>query len=89
MFCHISQNWRGPTLLSQEVVVNLIVNTTTVGELKIQAKLDENICEAGIKVSDQELAEVTIKRDAFMVYGITKLCQEHYVINTKCSSYFC
>ena len=65
MFCHITQNWRGRPLLSREVVVNLIGNTTTVEGLKIQAKLDENLYEAGIKVSDQELAEVTIERDAF------------------------
>jgi hypothetical protein len=65
MFCRITQNWRGRPLLSREVVVNLIGNTTTVEGLKIQAKLDENLYEAGIKVSDQELAEVTIERDAF------------------------
>jgi hypothetical protein len=65
MFCHITQNWRGRPLLSREVIVNLIGNTTTVEGLKIQAKLDENLYEAGIKVSDQELAEVTIERDAF------------------------
>jgi len=65
MFCHITQNWRGRPLLSREVVVNLIGNTTTVEGLKIQAKLDENLYEAGIKVSDQALAEVTIERDAF------------------------
>jgi low affinity Fe/Cu permease len=33
----------------------LIGNTTTVEGLKIQAKLDENLYEAGIKVSDQAL----------------------------------
>jgi len=65
MFCHITQNWRGRPLLSREVVVNLIGHTTTVEGLKIQAKLDDNLYEAGIKVSDQELAEVTIERDAF------------------------
>jgi hypothetical protein len=65
MFCHITQNWRGRPWLSREVVVNLIGNTTTVEGLKIQAKLDENLYEAGIKVSDQALAEVTIERDAF------------------------
>jgi transposase len=29
MFCHITQNWRGRPLLSHEVIVNLIANTTT------------------------------------------------------------
>jgi len=29
MFCHITENWRGRPLVSREVVVNLIGNTTT------------------------------------------------------------
>ena len=65
MFCHITQNWRGRPLLSRKVVVNLIGNTTTTVGLRIQAKLDENTYEAGIKVSDRELAQMTIERDEF------------------------
>jgi transposase len=65
MFCHITQNWRGRPLLSREVVVNLIGNTTTVTGLRIHAELDENTYQAGIKVSDQELAELAIEREEF------------------------
>jgi hypothetical protein len=65
MFCHITQNWRGRPLLSRKVVVNLIGNTTTADGLRIQAKLDENTYQAGIKVSDQELAELAIEREDF------------------------
>ena len=65
MFCHITQNWRGRPLVSREVVVNLIGNTTTDEGLRIQAQLDENTYEAGIKVSDRELAELAIERDEF------------------------
>ena len=65
MFCHITQNWRGRPLLSREVVVNLIGNTSTAAGLQVHAKLDEQIYPAGIKVSDQELAEVAINRDDF------------------------
>jgi len=65
MFCHITQNWRGRPLLSREVVVNLIGNTTTTAGLRIQAQLDENTYEAGIKVTDQELADLAIERDSF------------------------
>jgi hypothetical protein len=61
MFCHITQNWRGRPLVSREVVVNLIGNTTTDEGLRIQAQLDENTYEAGIKVSDRELAELAIR----------------------------
>src|SRR5436309_3022163 len=40
LFCHITQNWRGRPLVSLEVVVNLISNTTTRAGLKVQAELD-------------------------------------------------
>ena len=65
MFCHITQNWRGRPLISREVVVNLIGNTTTAEGLRIQAQLDENTYEAGIKITDQQLAELQIERDDF------------------------
>ena len=65
MFCHITQNWRGRPLLSREVVVNLIGNTTTTEGLRIQAQLDEAVYQAGIKVSDQELADISIESDPF------------------------
>ncbi len=29
MFCHITQNWRGRPLVSHEVIIQLIANTTT------------------------------------------------------------
>jgi len=65
MFCHITQNWRGRLLLSREVVVNLIGNTTTDSGLRIHAELDGNTYVAGIKVSDQELATLVIERNKF------------------------
>ncbi len=65
MFCYISGNWRGKSLVSREVVVNLIGNTTTEKGLTIDAELDENIYEKGIKVSDKQLAEVNLKKDEF------------------------
>ena len=40
LFCHITQNWRGKPLVSHEVIVNLIANTTTQTGLTIQAELD-------------------------------------------------
>ena len=65
MFCHITNNWRGRPLVSREVVVNLIGSTTTDSGLRIRSQLDENSYEAGIKVSDEELAELAIERDEF------------------------
>jgi hypothetical protein len=65
MFCHITNNWRGRPLVSREVVVNLIGGTTTGSGLHIRSQLDENTYQAGLKVSDEELAELAIERDEF------------------------
>jgi transposase len=65
MFCHITQNWRGRPLLSHEIVINLIANTTTQSGLKIQAALDQGIYPTGIMVSDRELDAVNLKRAQF------------------------
>ncbi len=65
MFCHITQNWRGKPLRTRAVVVNLIGNTKTRTGLKVQAELDTNAYPTGIKVSDEELAAVKIKRAKF------------------------
>ena len=65
MFCHITANWRGRPLVSRQVVVNLIGNTRTREGLQIKAALDENTYTKGIKVSDEELASLSIERDEF------------------------
>ena len=65
MFCHITNNWRGRPLLSRRVVVNLIGRTTTVQGLRIKARLDTRRYEPGIKVSQDQLAAVMLKPDAF------------------------
>jgi hypothetical protein len=65
MFCHITQNWRGRPLVSHEVIVNLIANTATEQGLKIEAEIDCGTYPIGIKVTDQELAAVNLKLDAF------------------------
>ena len=60
MFCHITENWRGRPLISHEVIVNLIGNTTTDTGLTIQAALDENTYPTGIKVSDDDLKGINL-----------------------------
>ena len=65
MFCHISQNWRGRPLISLETVVNLIANTQTSKGLTIQSVLDQGTYEKGIKISDEEMAELCISPDDF------------------------
>ena len=65
MFSHITQNWRGRPLISHEVIIQLIANTTTATGLKIRAELDSDSYPTGIKVSDEELAALKIKRAKF------------------------
>jgi hypothetical protein len=53
MFSRITQNWRGQPLVSHEVIIKLMANTTTSTGLKIKAGMDTNSYKTGIKVSDQ------------------------------------
>jgi Rhodopirellula transposase DDE domain len=65
MFCHITENWRGVPLRSMEIMVNLIGSTTTRKGLRIEAELDTNRYETGLKVKDAELAAVRIMKSDF------------------------
>ena len=65
MFCHITENWRGRPLISRAVVVNLIGNTKTKTGLRINAELDTNTYKTGLKVTDEELATIKLKRCDF------------------------
>ena len=65
MFAYITQNWRGRPLISHEVIVNLIGNTTTQTGLHIQAVLDLNHYATGKKIPDEAFAAVHIERDSF------------------------
>jgi hypothetical protein len=65
MFCHITENWRGRPLVSQAVVVNLIGSTRTRSGLRIQAELDTNVYETGVKVTNKELEAVRLRKDKF------------------------
>lgn len=65
MFCHITQNWRGRPLVSLEAIVNLIGDTRTSKGLTIRSELDQNAYEKGIKISDQEMAQLRLDRDQF------------------------
>jgi hypothetical protein len=65
MFCPITENWRGRPLVSHAVVVNLIGGTRTRTGLRIEAELDTNSYETGVKVTNQELEAVRLKKDKF------------------------
>jgi len=65
MFCHITQNWRGRPLTSRAVVVNLIGSTRTSTGLEIHSELDENEYPTGMKVTDEQLGGVRMKKNRF------------------------
>jgi transposase len=60
LFCHITQNWRGKPLISHEVIVNLIANTSTKAGLKVRAALDTNTYPTGQKIADAEMAALKL-----------------------------
>jgi hypothetical protein len=65
LFSFITQNWRGKPLISHQAIVNLIASTTTRTGLTVKAALDSNHYETKIKVADEELARLNLKREEF------------------------
>jgi transposase len=65
MFCHITGNWRGRPLSSYEVIVNLIANTTTSAGLTIEAALDTHDYPTGIKITDEQMRELNLRKHDF------------------------
>jgi hypothetical protein len=79
MFCHITENWRGRPLVDHETVVQLIGATRTNTGLRVRAKLDERAFPKGVEVTDEELAEVNLIREAY--HG-----EWNYTIGIRCTS---
>jgi Rhodopirellula transposase DDE domain len=65
LFAYIAQNWCGKPLISHQVIVQLIDSTTTAKRLKVRCEIDANLYPKGIKVSEQEMAELNIKGNSF------------------------
>ena len=65
LFSFITQNWRGKPLYDLKTIVNLISHTTTEAGLIVKSAIDSTLYEKGIKVSDDELAAVSIKPHTF------------------------
>ena len=65
MFCHITNNWRGRPLLTRQIVVKLIGSVSTEQGLRVRAALDKKTYDAGVKITDDELAAIAIERDKF------------------------
>ncbi|MGH6996591.1 MAG: ISAzo13-like element transposase-related protein, partial [Phenylobacterium sp.] len=62
LFSFISMNWRGKPLTSYRVVVDLIAGTTTRSGLNVKAEFDEGYYPTGTKVTDEELAAISVAR---------------------------
>jgi hypothetical protein len=65
LFSFISINWRGKPLTSLAVILSLINGTTTKTGLSVSAKIDENVYETGIKISDEEFKKISLKKYKF------------------------
>jgi len=65
LFAWISQNWRGKPLVSYAVILQLIAATTTQTGLTVQCQLDTKSYPAGRKISDEEMATLSIQPDSF------------------------
>ena len=62
LFSFISINWRGQPLVNYETVVNLIGATKTRTGLRVKAVLDTRTYPKGIKVEDDAMREVRLRR---------------------------
>jgi transposase len=65
LFSFITQNWRGRPLISYQTIVQLIAATTTETGLKVQCEIDANTYPKGVKVEDDEMAALNIRRHDF------------------------
>jgi hypothetical protein len=65
LFSYISINWRGKPLTSLETIIELLSHTTTTKGLTVTAVVDQNIYPIGIKVTDEEMEQLHIIREAF------------------------
>jgi hypothetical protein len=65
LFSFITQNWRGKPIESHATIVKLIASTTTATGLKVYCELDQQPYEKGVKVTDEQMDEINIKRHEF------------------------
>lgn len=65
LFSHISMNWRGRPLVSHEVIVKLIGETTTSTGLEVKAQLDKRRYPVKVKVSVEAMKNLNIKPHKF------------------------
>ncbi len=62
LFSEISKNWAGKPLVNYETALKYISTTKTTMGLKVKVCLDQTEYQKGIKVSDEDMAEIKIKK---------------------------
>ena len=65
LFSFITGNWRGQPLLTHAAIVNLIASTQTATGLRVKCRLDRTNYPKGVKVSDDQMRTINIKRHEF------------------------
>ena len=65
MFSHITRNSRGRPLVTCRIIVELIAATMTRAGLKNRSRTDDNEYPPGVKVSDEQMKALNIRRDGF------------------------
>ena len=65
LFSLITTSWRAKPLVSYQVIIDLIGATTTDKGLTVRCELDDAAYQKGIKVSDAQMTDINIVRDAF------------------------
>src|SRR5450759_3596302 len=65
LFSFISKNWRGQPLTSLKVIVSLIAGTSTKKGLRVHAEIDGRSYPTGIKVPDEQMKQINLRRDEF------------------------
>lgn len=61
MFSFLSLNWQGQPLVSYETVVNLIGATRTTTGLRVKAKLEQTLYDAGVQITDEEMEQLNLR----------------------------
>jgi arginine repressor len=64
LFSEISKNWAGHPLDSYQTILNHIQTTTTSAGLRVQAHLVDKTYEKGVKITDAQMRDLAITKDA-------------------------
>lgn len=62
LFCYISKNWAGKSLLDIKTVVNYISSTKTKTGLVVNCEVDNNKYDTAIKISDDQIETIDMER---------------------------